>query len=157
MLVQLKLSPGKVFRRVYIWSLLIGSVVRISSRNWVIVWVGLELNIISFLGLMCEVYSKDVQFIWGLCYSAGGSFGKSQPLLPPAESLAKYFLSQAIGTGVFLLFPVAYRAPIGGAQAYCLVFLVIGLLLKAGAAPFHQWFPAVCARICWSLNLVLMT
>jgi len=38
-----------------------------------------------------------------------------------------------------------------------MVFILIGLLLKGGVAPLHQWFPSVSLNVSWFINLVLMT
>ena len=38
-----------------------------------------------------------------------------------------------------------------------MVFFVVGLLLKIGAAPFHYWFASVCRSLTWGMNLILIT
>lgn len=88
-------------------------VVVLSARNWIIVWVGMELNILSFLPLI----------------TIGNGVGRY------AEAAGKYFLAQAAGSALFLFSPVFWGLPYS--QLYR-VFLILGLLLKMGAAPFHQ-------------------
>jgi len=55
-----------------------------------------------------------------------------------AGALAKYFLAQSIGTGIFLVFPLCGGVPVIFGVYSSSIFLVCGLLLKAGVAPFHQ-------------------
>lgn len=113
-------------------------------------WVGLELNIMCFLGLMREGFSRRV-YSWG--------WGLDRQFCSPVEasSMVKYFLAQSVGTGLFLIFPLMGRQP--GEVFYFLswAFLFRGLMLKGGVAPFHQWFPSVCAEVRWGLNLILIT
>lgn len=59
--------------------------VTVSSRSWMIAWVGIELNMLSFLPL---ITMGDV-----------GSYHQ-------AEAAGKYFLAQAGGTALFLFSPV---------------------------------------------------
>lgn len=73
---------------------------------------------------------------------------------PNVEPFIKYFLVQSIGSAFFLFFPLAwgfYRI-----RAHRSFFLLVGLFLKRGIAPFHQWFPSVCSNVSWRVNILLM-
>ena len=85
-------------------------------------WVGMELNMLSFLPLITLM-------------GAGSYY---------AEAAGKYFLAQAAGSILFLFSPVVWVLP---HKLVLILFIVAGLLLKMGAAPFHHWFPSVVGRL----------
>jgi hypothetical protein len=91
----------------------------------------LELNIISFLGLMRE-RGNFFSFKWGY------RFNKVIGTSVSSDSLAKYFLAQSVGTGIFLLFPLVGGDIFRVRFFLSSVFFCCGLLLKGGVAPFHQ-------------------
>lgn len=67
-----------------------------------------------------------------------------------AESAIKYFVMQALGSSLFLLGvirrPVIYR--LRGV-------MLVGLLFKLGAAPFHFWLPRVISGSQWPIFFLL--
>ena len=61
------------------------------------------------------------------------------------DAAGQYFTAQAVGAAVFLLGPlVAY---LGVYSSTATMALLIGLLVKVGAAPVHWWFPLVARKI----------
>lgn len=55
---------------------------------------------------------------------------------PNVEPFIKYFLVQSVGSAFFLFFPLSwgfYRIGVHGS-----FFLLVGLFMKRGIAPFHQ-------------------
>lgn len=61
------------------------------------------------------------------------------------DATAKYFSVQARGTVLFL-FGIVIQATVrlnglGG------LFILIGLMVKGGLAPFHRWFPHVALLV----------
>nr|QXU76329.1 NADH dehydrogenase subunit 2 [Choroterpes yixingensis] len=120
-------------------TLILGSLITISSSTWLGCWIGLEINLLSFIPLMNK---------------------KSQL---SSESSLKYFLIQALASAVFLtsiLIMSFYNNTTS--QDISLndnLFLVMSssLLMKMGAAPFHFWFPGVMEGLDWLNNLILMT
>jgi NADH:ubiquinone oxidoreductase subunit 2 (subunit N) len=64
---------------------------------------------------------------------------------PNIEPFAKYFLVQSVGSAFFLVFPLVYR--VGVIRGLGIFFLLFGLFVKRGVAPFHQWFPSVCSNV----------
>lgn len=111
----------------------------LSSRHWFGVWLGLELNIISFIVLIINAKRLNSR-----------------------ESSIKYFLLQALGRGLFLFgFMLSYiRA---GFWGLCLgrelrsIFILVGLGIKLGASPFHFWVPRVINSLSWGNALILST
>nr|ACH78204.1 NADH dehydrogenase subunit 2 [Euphausia superba] len=117
-------------RCLFLSTLILGITISISSNSWFGAWMGLELNLLSFIPL---IFMKDNQY--------------------SSEAALKYFLIQALGSTVLLISAVmimmkmqVFSAPLSAA-----------LLLKAGSAPFHFWFPPTLEGMMWPQALVLMT
>nr|ALO76648.1 NADH deshydrogenase subunit 2 [Nigidius sp. NIG01] len=118
-------------------SLVIGTLITISSYTWMGMWIGLEINLLSFIPLIKE--SNNI-------FSS--------------ESALKYFITQAIASTIFLfsiislsmisMYMLELKSPL-------ITTLKTSLLLKMGAAPFHFWFPEVMEGLTWSSSLILLT
>ena len=116
------LSPVNI---IFLSLVFIGPLFAISSRNWLIIYVGLELNIIGFIPL---VFITDTKFNF-----------KQQSA---TKAGVTYFCSQVAGSVLLLLAGTIIYSK----TTFILtpkVWLLIGLLLKLGVAPFHLWFPPV--------------
>lgn len=89
------------------------------SEDWFLVWIGLEVNIISFIMLIYERYRINC-----------------------IESCYKYFFIQRLGSAI--LIRIFYNPYIMN----CGVINII-LSYKLGAGPFFYWFPCLCSRLKW--------
>lgn len=98
----------------------------IRREDWFLVWIGLEINIISFLVLIYKRYR-----------------------IITCESCLKYFFIQGIGSSLFISFFYLQKFLIGGG----LIFI---LRLKIGAGPFFFWFPSLCSGLDWVSCYFLM-
>nr|YP_009479335.1 NADH dehydrogenase subunit 2 [Sabethes belisarioi]AVV61071.1 NADH dehydrogenase subunit 2 [Sabethes belisarioi] len=119
--------------------LICSSLIVISSNSWLSAWMGLEINLLSFIPLMNE--------------------GKKN--LMTSESSLKYFLIQAFASSI-LLFSIILNMMIYNNNWMMLnnlneLLMLSTLFLKSGAAPFHFWFPNVMEGMNWINNLILMT
>lgn len=120
-------------------TLILGTIISISSTQWIYIWIGLELNLLSFIPLVTR-YSTNRE----------------------TEAAVKYFLAQAIGSGLLLLgaFNKSIIFFINNPLFYekASSFLILtALLIKLGAAPCHFWFPIVISNISWPLCIILST
>lgn len=121
----------------------VGTLLSVSSIHWLMMWAGLEINLIGFLPLL--IYQKRVS---------------------ERQSAVKYFIIQALGSS-FLIFGslICFRSSFGwefyiNAHNYRRVgFLVMlcGLLIKLGLFPFHFWLPRVMAGLPWISCILLAT
>nr|BCD33813.1 NADH dehydrogenase subunit 2 [Geothelphusa aramotoi] len=114
----------------FFFSLILGIFLSISSPSWFGIWIGLELNMLSFIPLISIKMNSHF-----------------------SESALKYFLIQALGSTLFILsscmllsFP--HMSP---------PLILTSLLLKLGSAPFHFWFPQVMSGLIWPQAIILMT
>nr|BCD33896.1 NADH dehydrogenase subunit 2 [Candidiopotamon tokashikense] len=114
----------------FFFTLFLGIIISISAPSWFSIWVGMELNMISFIPLI----TIKMNFYF-------------------SESALKYFLIQALGSTLFIfsscmLLSLPKLSP----------FLILSsLLLKLGSAPFHSWFPQVMMGLTWPQGIILMT
>nr|DAZ91289.1 TPA_asm: ND2 [Crypturopus inflatus] len=97
-----------------------------SANSWFIAWVGLEVNLLSFIPLALKKKSAEVAL--------------------------KYFLVQALAS-VLIISAVSLTPD----TPWSFMVVSVALLLKSGAAPSHQWLPAVVEGLSWPLVAVLLT
>lgn len=114
----------------FFFTLVIGTLLSISSSSWFGAWIGLELNLISFIPLIINKINP---------YSA--------------EASLKYFLIQALASTLIIL----SRCLIIYTSNLTYILILIALLLKLGAAPFHLWFPQVIEGLSWLQTIILIT
>nr|QLM01504.1 NADH dehydrogenase subunit 2 [Palaemon elegans] len=124
---MLMMSPSTFL---FFLTLVTGTVISVSSSSWFMAWLGLELNLLSFIPL---VALKQNTF--------------------SSEAALKYFLIQALGSATLLgsvtmLFMLEMSPKI-------LIFC--SLILKMGAAPLHFWLPTIMQGMSWQSCLILMT
>nr|YP_009327152.1 NADH dehydrogenase subunit 2 [Orthetrum chrysis]ANX09976.1 NADH dehydrogenase subunit 2 [Orthetrum chrysis] len=115
-------------------SLMSGTIISISSSSWLGMWMGLEMNLLSFVPLI----NKN-----GNPYET--------------ESAMKYFLVQAMASIMFLIAILISELMDFSMNSYSPYLISSALLMKMGAAPFHFWFPGVMEGISWMNCFILMT
>nr|YP_010267384.1 NADH dehydrogenase subunit 2 [Neoperla bimaculata]UIF93984.1 NADH dehydrogenase subunit 2 [Neoperla bimaculata] len=124
----------------FLTTLILGTLISISSSSWFSAWVGLEINLLSFIPLMTR--SSNIM---------------------PSEAALKYFLTQALASATLLcsiiLSALLFAMPnaILTLNLFVNTLISSSLLLKMGAAPFHFWFPGVMEGLNWNNGLILMT
>nr|QPG85846.1 NADH dehydrogenase subunit 2 [Upogebia major] len=119
-----------IFHPLFFFSLLLGIFMSISSPTWLAAWVGLELNLLSFIPIIA--IKKN-------------SFS--------SEASLKYFLIQALGSATI----IASASLMLTTPMNTNLLIELALLLKMGAAPFHFWFPQVMEGLDWASAIILMT
>nr|QJS34736.1 NADH dehydrogenase subunit 2 [Lucanus chengyuani] len=118
-------------------SLALGTLIAISSTSWMGMWLGLEINLLSFMPLICS--NKNVL---------------------SSEAALKYFITQAMASSLLLfsLILLSMDSPhFIEPESILNLALNTSLLLKMGAAPLHFWFPEVMEGLSWFNSLMLLT
>nr|WRW51322.1 NADH dehydrogenase subunit 2 [Micropodarke fujianensis] len=120
----------------FITTLVTGTLVTMSSSHWIFVWAGLEINLLSFIPLMVQSNSNQ-----------------------ETEAAIKYFLVQALGSGLLLMAGLLISGPALTliSPSMTSLLLMMSMLIKMGAAPFHFWFPQVMACSSWYICIILST
>nr|YP_010882015.1 NADH dehydrogenase subunit 2 [Isocapnia anguis]WID86702.1 NADH dehydrogenase subunit 2 [Isocapnia anguis] len=124
----------------FFMTLISGTLISTSANSWFGAWMGLEINLLSFIPLMTN--HKN---------------------LFSTEASLKYFLTQALASATLLLAVVISALIYSNLtpsifESHLIPMLISSaLLLKMGAAPFHFWFPGVMEGLNWMNGLTLMT
>lgn len=95
----------------------------LSSSSWLTIWIGLELNLISFIFILMQ-----------------------EKTIMKTERSIKYFLIQAIGSLIFLLsinINIIFYNEISSINA---LTPPLALIMKSGMAPLHSWTPPVVRK-----------
>nr|QTZ19007.1 NADH dehydrogenase subunit 2 [Mycomya sp. WQY006] len=125
---------------IFLFSMILGTMITISANSWLSIWMGLEINLLSFIPLMID--SKN---------------------LMSTEASLKYFLTQAFASSILLLSMILFMMTknffiqLDLSMNYLLMLIFLTLMIKSGMAPFHFWFPNVMEGISWFNGLLLMT
>nr|YP_010596110.1 NADH dehydrogenase subunit 2 [Rhynocoris marginatus]WAJ48442.1 NADH dehydrogenase subunit 2 [Rhynocoris marginatus] len=117
--------------------MILGTTLTMSAETWLGMWMGLELNMVSFIPL---IYSEKMK--------------------TTHESCMIYFLIQSMGS-IIMLFsilinPSLMNSPYVGEEVFSIV-ISMSMLIKMGAPPFHFWFPEIAEKMTWPSCFLLMT
>nr|YP_010946791.1 NADH dehydrogenase subunit 2 [Pseudoglomeris angustifolia]WGO57548.1 NADH dehydrogenase subunit 2 [Pseudoglomeris angustifolia] len=121
----------------FFFILISGLLIIMSSNSWLGAWMGLEINMLSFIPLM----SNDNNML-------------------TTEASLKYFLIQALASSILLFLIILSSVNENMFTMYFSLtktFLATPLLLKSGVAPMHWWFPSVMEGLSWMNCLILLT
>nr|UGS80269.1 NADH dehydrogenase subunit 2 [Notolachesilla sp. GRA1sp1LA] len=123
----------------FLFMTITSTIISISSSNWLGVWIGLEINMLSFIPLI--ILPKNIL---------------------SNESAIKYFLVQASSSALFLT-SILYNSfnSISLTNMYLnttmMFLMIIPLMIKIAAAPFHQWFINIMPGLSWSMCYAVST
>lgn len=127
----MKYTPFNFICRLLI---ILRTIIVLSRSNWIFLWAGIELNLLSFIPLI--ILSNSNQ---------------------ETEASIKYFLAQALGSRVMLISRISIWFYSSTPINYIRALLFMSLLLKIGMAPCHLWYPSVITSISWISCLILST
>nr|YP_010733842.1 NADH dehydrogenase subunit 2 [Atteva charopis]WEG93565.1 NADH dehydrogenase subunit 2 [Atteva charopis] len=133
MLINFLLNSNKMF---FYFILIFSTMISISSNSWLGCWIGLEINLLSFIPLISN----------------------SNNLLASEASL-KYFLTQSIASMNFLFIIMLMMFFMKNFYNNILYSSILNLplLMKMGAAPFHFWFPNIIEGLSWLNCFLILT
>nr|UJM44238.1 NADH dehydrogenase subunit 2 [Ensis leei] len=128
-----KLDPGFFL---FFSSVLVGTIVGVFAGSPIGIWFAMEVNFFGAVSLFSGKSSVET------------------------DSTMKYFMSQALGSGLLFLgillslssfveFEGGFMGLLGG------IFLLMGLNMKIGLFPFHFWVPSVMSGCSWMNCFVL--
>lgn len=121
---------------IYSFFLLSGTLISISSSSLFGIWIGLEINLISFIPIIINIENNKKR----------------------REAAIKYFLIQAIASAIVILRSLLFYLIRGNIFSYAPnILITLALCMKLGMAPFHFWFPEVLEGLNWVNSLILLT
>nr|YP_009310605.1 NADH dehydrogenase subunit 2 [Euthrix laeta]AOT80816.1 NADH dehydrogenase subunit 2 [Euthrix laeta] len=127
------INSNKMF---FFFILIFSTFISISSNSWLGCWIGLEINLLSFIPLISN----------------------SNNLLMSEASL-KYFLTQSIAS-INFLFSILMKMTLlknFDFNNFLAIMINSSLLMKMGSTPFHFWFPNIVEGMSWFNNFILMS
>nr|YP_010946583.1 NADH dehydrogenase subunit 2 [Margattea multipunctata]WGO57301.1 NADH dehydrogenase subunit 2 [Margattea multipunctata] len=115
-----------------------GVMITISSNSWLGAWMGLEINLLSFIPILMNNNNVFT-----------------------TEAALKYFLIQALASSSFLFFilmEILFKKITLNSNDFMITLLISSpLMMKSGIAPLHWWFPSVMEGLNWMNCLIMMT
>nr|QNH68981.1 NADH dehydrogenase subunit 2 [Mazarredia convexa] len=124
-------APMKIL---FINLMILSTLISTSSNNWIGVWMGLEINLLSFTPLI--MYNKNLN----------SNF-----------SGIKYFIVQSIASITLLASTTMMLINNNLNVHFFLLFMAMSILMKMGAAPFHFWLPEIMDNLEWNNCIILLT
>lgn len=97
-------------------------------------WIGLEINIISFIPLIVNKSNKS-----------------------RSEAAIIYFLTQRVRSIIIIIIVLMIVCEYLINYKFNIRVIIISLLIKLGAAPFHIWIPKIISNIEWRKCCLLIT
>nr|YP_010398710.1 NADH dehydrogenase subunit 2 [Axarus fungorum]UQK95129.1 NADH dehydrogenase subunit 2 [Axarus fungorum] len=127
------------YKMLFMLTLFMGTFISICSSSWFSVWMGLEINLLSFIPLTMKTNN-----------------------LFSSEASLKYFLTQTLASSILLFSIILFSFFIEWKLNQNLmlkmnIVIASSLMMKMGMAPFHFWFPIVMEGLNWINNIILMT
>nr|AXI98831.1 NADH dehydrogenase subunit 2 [Pseudoniphargus unisexualis] len=111
---------------IFFFFLLFSVFLTISSNSWLFAWMGLEINLLAFVPIMLKKFNK---------YNT--------------ESAIKYFLVQAVAS-MFIIFSFLFI------KSNFTIIILMALMMKMGASPFHQWLPSISEGLSWPVLMMTL-
>nr|YP_010174594.1 NADH dehydrogenase subunit 2 [Octopus fitchi]QBR54751.1 NADH dehydrogenase subunit 2 [Octopus fitchi] len=122
----------------FIIMMILGSIMSLSSSHWMMMWMGLELNLMGILPLMNIKSNSE------------------------SESSMKYFIIQSMSSSLFImssifmyLFSISMYSMFNNSLFSSI--MTISLLIKMASAPFHFWLPSMCKQMNWMILFLILT
>nr|YP_009542262.1 NADH dehydrogenase subunit 2 [Lasiommata deidamia]AYU56835.1 NADH dehydrogenase subunit 2 [Lasiommata deidamia] len=126
-------NSNKMF---FLFTLFFSTLISISSNSWLGCWIGLEINLLSFIPIILNPNN-----------------------LLNSEATLKYFLTQSIASINFLFSIILSLFLMKNFLINNFISILINssLLMKMGSTPFHFWFPNIMEGLSWLSCFILMT
>nr|YP_009450323.1 NADH dehydrogenase subunit 2 [Glossogobius giuris]APB93570.1 NADH dehydrogenase subunit 2 [Glossogobius giuris]AWW89629.1 NADH dehydrogenase subunit 2 [Glossogobius giuris] len=132
------MSPYILFTLLF--TLGLGTTITFASTNWMLAWMGLEINTLAIIPLMTRTHHPRA-----------------------TEAATKYFLTQATAAAT-LLFASTTNAWLTGQWDIHLMthpiptaMIILALSMKIGLAPLHTWMPEVLQGLDLTTGLIMST
>nr|YP_010535662.1 NADH dehydrogenase subunit 2 [Alectorobius rietcorreai]UYB78561.1 NADH dehydrogenase subunit 2 [Alectorobius rietcorreai] len=117
---------------IFFWFLMSSIMMAFSTSSLFFLWICLEINMMSFIPLM---YSKNMISM---------------------NSIVMYFLIQSTASSIYIFSTMLlfFNTIL---MNYFMIFIMITMLIKLGAAPFHIWFPQISEGLTFNSLSILLT
>nr|QVJ97784.1 NADH dehydrogenase subunit 2 [Macrophya dolichogaster] len=125
-----------LMKTLFFMTLMFSSIIVINSSTWMSAWMGLEINLISFIPLMMNNTKK----------------------IKMSNSMMIYFIIQAGASSMLMMSIIFMKIQFNLYKINSLMNLIqLSLLMKLGASPFHWWTPKIFLNLNWTNCLIFLT
>nr|AAF31685.1 NADH dehydrogenase subunit 2 [Helobdella robusta] len=113
--------------------MVISTIMAVSSTNWFCTWIGLEINMLSFIPFLTKSTKQKNM-----------------------EAMCKYLVIQAFASSIMLFSGFLMYNNYESVNVYCMI-LSFALMTKMGMFPSYYWFPSVLQCCDWAGAMILST
>nr|YP_010693420.1 NADH dehydrogenase subunit 2 [Gonopsimorpha nigrosignata]WCB99302.1 NADH dehydrogenase subunit 2 [Gonopsimorpha nigrosignata] len=117
-----------------LFTLVMSTMITLSANNWMSMWIGLEINLMSFVPMILSKNNKS-----------------------SSESAMIYFLVQSMSSVSMMMMIMMKMYSLLNSMSIMNTTIMICLFMKMGVAPFHLWLPEIMAKMSWKKCIILMT
>nr|YP_010286760.1 NADH dehydrogenase subunit 2 [Halticus minutus]UKT60741.1 NADH dehydrogenase subunit 2 [Halticus minutus] len=110
--------------------MMLSTITVLNSTNWINMWMGMEMNLMSFIPIMSEKKKKN-----------------------SSQSIMMYFIIQSMGS-MIMMFSIMIMKWDMNMMKY---IMLVSMSIKVGIPPFHLWFPEIMNLMSMKLCLILTT
>nr|AVE15500.1 NADH dehydrogenase subunit 2 [Parablepharis kuhlii asiatica] len=131
--------PKNSVKILFLMTLISGVLISLSANSWMGAWMGLEINLLSFIPLLSSSHNNMLS----------------------TEASLKYFLIQVIAS-CMLLFIILLKINMQEMFYFQKMkswnnLILTPLLMKTACAPFHWWFPSVMEGLSWMNCFIILS
>nr|YP_010531190.1 NADH dehydrogenase subunit 2 [Hypsathalia przewalskyi]UXW93425.1 NADH dehydrogenase subunit 2 [Hypsathalia przewalskyi] len=129
-----KILMNKNMNFMLYFMLCLGTIITINSSSWLSAWMGLEMNMMSFIPLMMN----------------------NKTYLKSSNSMMMYFIIQSISSSIMIMSMMNMKMMMN-LKLFMESTMMMSLMMKIGAAPFYWWMPKIMNNLNWMNCMILMT
>nr|QCF45693.1 NADH dehydrogenase subunit 2 [Analcellicampa xanthosoma] len=121
------------FKLMFFITLIMGTMISINSNTWINAWMGMEINLLSFIPLMFNLKKSS-------------------------NSTMLYFITQALASSLILFSTLMMKIEFNLMKVNMMFSMIqFSLLIKLGAAPMHWWTPKIFLNLNWKMGFIFLT
>nr|UTY22585.1 NADH dehydrogenase subunit 2 [Tomostethus sp. 1 QHW-2022a] len=120
----------------FLYNLIFSTIIIMNSYSWFNIWMGLEINLMSFIPLMMN----------------------NSKMMKISNSMMIYFLIQVSASSMLLMMIIMMKINTNIIENNMLMSLIqLSIMMKLGAAPFHWWMPKMISNLTWLNCFIILT
>nr|QTH79160.1 NADH dehydrogenase subunit 2 [Heptamelus sp.] len=121
---------------IFFSTLMFSTMITLNSSSWMMAWMGLEMNLLSFIPIMMN-NSNNYKI---------------------SSSTMTYFIVQTSSSSILLMTMMIMNLKSNMENLIMMKnILQITLIMKLGAAPLHWWLPKIINNLSWMNCFILLT
>nr|YP_010170655.1 NADH dehydrogenase subunit 2 [Allantus togatus]QRZ60637.1 NADH dehydrogenase subunit 2 [Allantus togatus] len=132
--IKNKLIKLSFMKYIFMMMLIISTLITINSSSWMNAWMGMEINLMSFIPLMSNKFKKK-----------------------NSNSMMMYFIIQAGASSMIIIMIILMKIQYINKMNNLMNLIELSILMKLGASPFHWWTPKIIINLNWMNCLLFLT